>query len=80
MFFNLFIYCFRIIELIKPFDMYKVTDFKGVNPSWVEVNADPEFQKLKWNTELPDWILSAIHDLIKCKLFTSFIPSFCIPC
>lgn len=55
----------RIIELIKPFDMYKVTDFKHVNPSWVEINADPEFQKLKWNTELPDWILSAIHDLIK---------------
>ncbi|XP_014276821.1 DEP domain-containing protein 1A [Halyomorpha halys] len=55
----------RIVELIKPFDIYKVTDFKGVNPSWVEINADPEFHKLKWNTELPDWILSAIHDLIK---------------
>lgn len=55
----------RIIELLQPFDASEIMNIQEINPKWIVTNASPEWSKIKWNTELPHWILSTMQHLLK---------------
>lgn len=61
----------RIKEFLNPLDASTLIPADKIETKWVVTNASPEWVKLKWNTELPHWILSAIHNLINCTFMNS---------
>uniref|UniRef100_A0A0A9Y248 DEP domain-containing protein 1B n=2 Tax=Lygus hesperus TaxID=30085 RepID=A0A0A9Y248_LYGHE len=56
----------KIKEILNPLDVSALIPSDLIEAKWVVTNASPDWVKLKWNTELPHWILSAIHNLINC--------------
>ncbi|KAF6217159.1 hypothetical protein GE061_001513 [Apolygus lucorum] len=56
----------RIKEILNPLDVSALIPAELIEAKWVVTNASSDWVKLKWNTELPHWILSAIHNLINC--------------
>ncbi|XP_014246250.1 DEP domain-containing protein 1A-like [Cimex lectularius] len=58
--------CLQLVEMKT--DVSQFLSVNKIDAKWVTINCCPKWAKIRWNTNLPPWILGAIQNLLKCAV------------